>query len=237
MTVWSSPLLILLRTLGRNLGLNPYLARLWQPGGYENAFCSSLLGSVRPGDVVWDVGANEGYYSIQFAHRVGLGGKVYAFEPSPVNFRRLQEACGSLPNVVTLCVGLGDRRAMVTLEQGDDPRGATSRVLASETVLDKPFRSRFEIELWAGDELVELGTADMPNVIKIDVEGFEVEVLSGMRQVLADPRVRAVGLEVHFGLLGERGRPQAPRTLEALLDELGFDVAWADFSHILASRR
>jgi|DewCreStandDraft_5_1066085.scaffolds.fasta_scaffold11507_1 FkbM family methyltransferase len=236
MSIWTSPFLISLRTVGRKLGVNRYLARVWERGDYEKDFRSTLLASVQAGDIVWDVGANEGYYTTYFARRVGPGGKVYALEPSPVNFERLRAACSLLPNVVALCVGLGDRHASLILQQGADRCGATSRVLPDERAVHSPLGDRFKVELWSGDELVNSGSVDVPNVVKIDVEGFEVEVLSGMKQVLADPRVRTVGLEVHFGLLDERGHRSAPLALEGLFRQFGFRVAWPDFSHLLASR-
>jgi hypothetical protein len=83
---------------------------------------------------------------------------------------------------------------------------------------------------------VQSDVVDVPNVVKIDVEGFELEVLSGMKQILANRALKAVGIEVHFKLLQERGLTRAPRQMESLLQEAGFLCSWPDSSHIFAVR-
>ena len=80
---------LLLRNLGRYLGLNPILGMLLGRGGYEDRFQIAMLKAIRQGDVVWDVGANVGLYSKLFSNIAGFSGKVFAFEPSPVNLLRL----------------------------------------------------------------------------------------------------------------------------------------------------
>jgi hypothetical protein len=73
--------------------------------------------------------------------------------------------------------------------------------------------------------------------MKIDVEGFEDEVLEGMPRVLADPRLRAIFLEVHFKLLEQRGKAEAPIHIERMLQSLGFNTRWfKDRSHLQALR-
>ena len=67
--------------------------------GYEQSFRSVMLRSTRPGDCVWDVGANIGFYSELFAMVVGPSGKVISFEPSRACVSLLEErlrdrACG-----------------------------------------------------------------------------------------------------------------------------------------------
>jgi hypothetical protein len=73
-------------------------------------------------------------------------------------------------------------------------------------------------------------------VVKLDVEGFELDVLRGLGALLRSPELRTLGIEVHFGILQERGIGDAPRRLERLLCEAGFRCAWTDPSHVIASR-
>ncbi|HVI77249.1 MAG TPA: FkbM family methyltransferase, partial [Candidatus Acidoferrum sp.] len=74
-----------------------------------------------------------------------------------------------------------------------------------------------------------------PTVVKVDVEGYEVEVIRGMHEVLN--HVRALFLEVHFQILEDRGMRLAPATLVRDLKRLGFSkITWPDASHIAAFR-
>lgn len=77
----------------------------------------------------------------------------------------------------------------------------------------------------------------IPTLIKIDTEGFELDVLRGMVALIEDtPTLRARFIEVHFGLLAECGMPEAPIMIEQLLEKNGFKTTWVDSSHIAAVR-
>jgi hypothetical protein len=83
-----------------------------------------------------------------------------------------------------------------------------------------------------GDDLAALW---QPAVVKIDVEGYEIEVIRGMRRVLGG--VRALFVEIHFQVLEERGMLQGPAALVKDLNRLGFSrIEWPDASHIAAFR-
>jgi FkbM family methyltransferase len=182
---------------------------------------------------VWDVGANVGLYSKKFSDIAGSSGKVFAYEPSPINLRRLKEAVASLVNVTVVPVGLGEHEDVVAFEQGHDPLGATSRIADKAATKTE---GRVEIQLSSGDRLVSSGAVEMPNVIKIDTEGFELDVLLGLRQTLQERSLRVLCIEMHFGLLQERGLSSAPADIEKLLVSSGFSIAWPDASHIVATR-
>jgi len=92
------------------------------------------------------------------------------------------------------------------------------------------------VDIRTADSLIQQGDALPPCAVKIDVEGFEFEVLQGFGAQLADARLRLLGIEMHFGIVKERGMPEVPRQIEQLLRSHGFSVAWPDSSHILATR-
>lgn len=73
-------------------------------------------------------------------------------------------------------------------------------------------------------------------MVKIDVEGFELDVLKGMSGLLADPALRAIFVEVHFLALANRGLHTAPADMIALLRAAGFEIQWIDPSHFGATR-
>lgn len=183
------------RNAGRAIGINRWIASWLLRRGYETRYDSHFATCIHPGDCVWDIGANVGHYTRLFAERVGAKGKVFAFEPSPVNHCRLVEQCSALGNVALFQCGLGNADGKLHLKQGKDELGATSRVTES------PSPGGVVVEIRSGDSLLADGTADVPQIIKIDVEGFEWEVLEGMAALLKQKRLRAIGVEVHFGIL------------------------------------
>jgi hypothetical protein len=75
-----------------------------------------------------------------------------------------------------------------------------------------------------------------PNVIKIDVEGYELEVIEGLPRVLSSKELRSVFVEVHFSLLHNRKLDRAPAAILQTLRRHGFQVHWVDPSHIGARR-
>src|SRR5208337_2172509 len=95
-------------------------------------------------------------------------------------------------------------------------RNGSHRLVSEPTDCSSPVR------IIRGDEY----DGPRPNVMKIDVEGFEEEVLTGMPRVLADPRLRAIFLEVHFALLEQRGKTTAPLRIERTLREYKFRTKW-----------
>jgi len=116
---------LILRDLGRVLGLNKLIAGYLLGGGYEVKYDKQFSDALLQGDCVWDVGANVGYYTSLFSERIGQQGHVYAFEPSPVNFPRLSSQCLALGNVTLLHCGLGKEDAQLHFQQGTDDLGGT----------------------------------------------------------------------------------------------------------------
>jgi FkbM family methyltransferase len=237
------PLVIWSRNVGRRTGINPWLARLRQPRGYEARFERAMFAALRPGDCVWDVGANVGHYTAAFALRVGASGHVVAFEPSPVNFARLTSHLVGFDNVTPLRLALGSATGELPFEQGADELGATSHIceaaVAGRPPSQPPSPSRpgsFLVPVERGRDLVASGRARMPTFIKIDTEGHELEVLHGLGELLDAPELRVLCIEMHFGLLAKSNREHAPRFVEKALVAARFAVSWPDASHLLGER-
>jgi FkbM family methyltransferase len=207
------------RSVFRRLGLVPLLARfrsVWRVG-YEDAFSRSLLAEIRPCDCVWDVGANVGYYSQRIA---ALASRVVAFEPVPETFCRLSKL--ALSNTTFVNVALADVEGVLPMSLAND--ASSLAALDSNTT---------EVQVARGDD-VDL---PQPNVVKIDVEGFEYEVISGMQTRLGMPECRAVFCELHFEVLEKRGLRQNPAKIVKQLRTLGFTkIRWLDASHISAHK-
>lgn len=127
-------------------------------------------------------------------------------------------------------VALGDEDTAGRIVLSD---ASTTHHLASDIAGDQNAQS-IKVEVVRGDSVCKrLGP---PNLIKVDVEGFEEEVLNGLSQTLSVPDLRGVFVEVHFYLLSQRGQANAPLRIEKMLREKGFHVTWLDSSHLQAKR-
>lgn len=222
-----------LRGYARVLGI-PKLVAAFRPG-YEEAYSEQLKAAILPGDVVWDVGANVGHYSMQISERVGPSGKVFAFEPDKVTQERLRGNCTGRHNVYVREYGLSDTTHRARLLAGTDDLRATSRLVPDNG--DGDGRGVVNVELVAGDEAIATRQAESPNVIKIDVEGHELSVLQGLQKTLPEHRLRSILIEVHFGILDRMGRAGDAQQIESLLRANHFKIEWIDASHLHARRR
>jgi FkbM family methyltransferase len=159
---------------------------------YEPDVWRHLMQCVQPGDVVADVGAYVGLYTLALSQRVRPGGKVMAFEPDPTSFEGLSRhvALNGVVDTVELC------QAVVGCEDGSVAfaagRGSESHVAAGDGGFAEPLMVRVvRLDSVLRDERLD--------VLKIDVEGYEELVLQGARELLSDPlrKPRAIYIEVH----------------------------------------
>lgn len=227
----TQPTFLLLRSIGRSLGVNRFLARVANRAGREHRFEQSLFGKIRQDDCVWDVGANVGFYTTKFADVVGEGGVVVAFEPHPITFQSLLANLKNRSNVQCLKVALGDVDSTAFINEGTDPKKH-----ASNRVTRDPEGAYEAVKVITGVTAITTYQAAPPNVIKIDVEGFELEVLKGIEPIIQQPQLRTIGIEVHFGVLQSRGVGSAGKEIEAILKQNRFQISWPDSSHIIAVR-
>jgi len=192
-----------------------------------------LLSNIGDGDVVWDIGANFGLYGLLAARAPGT--HVLLFDPDPWCVRRIREnvAINGLANVEVIDVALSDRAGVMHFQPADHSVAGTSHLLDDA----KAGNGTIEVPVIAGDQFRADRMLPVPNAVKIDVEGFEWEVLKGLGQSIEDPACRYVLIEVHFGLLASRGLNSAPGEMERFLAAAGFNnMTWPDASHLCARK-
>lgn len=186
---------------------------------YEPLTSRWLRGTVAPGMRVADVGAHIGYFSLLLATLVGEGGEVYAVEPAEENLRFLERnlAANRLTNVSVLPVAAGTkrRRRRFNLTGSSDSHG----------FYDHPFTSTAETCEVAEVPLDELLAAPV-DLVKIDVEGAELEVLAGMSRLLEEtPELRLV---VEWNPACLRAAGYEPQRLPLELESHGFQLSLLD---------
>ncbi|HEX9198465.1 MAG TPA: FkbM family methyltransferase [Acidobacteriaceae bacterium] len=227
-----NPWIIKTRSLARRLGVIRLINRFRPLGKYEQSVHDALADAVKPGDTVWDVGANVGVYSELFCQWVGTEGLVIAFEPWAESCDRIRERLPHCEWLQIENIALGEENAsgrLVTAANSVENHIETNNDARNGAANSVP------VTICRGDHLCNrLGA--VPNVIKVDVEGFEEEVLSGMGEMLTSPVLRSVLVEVHFYKLELRGKRTAPTRIQKLLESKGFRAKWVDSSHLFATR-
>jgi FkbM family methyltransferase len=159
-------------------GLNPSYAS----GTNEMPIQEALVSRIKAGDVFLDIGANIGFFSVIGARLVGPDGRVYAFEPVPANLTALQRNIGlnQFANTKIMQSAVSNHSGKGELLLAD--WGGGSALKGASTPPD--ICGTMEVELVTIDQLVEQGEIEPPAVVKIDVEGAELEVLQGMARTL-----------------------------------------------------
>ena len=156
-------------------------------GDAEPEVQEALAELIEPGQTVYDVGANIGFFTILCSRLVGPHGKVYAFEPIPENLVTLRHniALNKLTNVVVVEQALSASTG--TAEMFVSPWSAFHSLNvdgASKRENHGPDGGQITVETVTLDEFVKGDGVSAPDLIKLDVEGAELLVVEGMRETL-----------------------------------------------------
>lgn len=158
--------------------------------------------TIRPGMIVVDVGANIGFYSKVLSRLVGPAGEVHAFEPDPINFKRLQKNLSGFKNVVLNSMACASKDTGIKLYR--------SKNLNIDHHCFETEEQRDAVEVKAvclDNYFSNLGKS--PNFVKIDVQGFDFSAISGLRQVIKKSRdIKILGELYPYGLRRAGSSPQ-----------------------------
>lgn len=160
-----------------------------------------IEGFLHHGDVMFDIGANVGAYSLVAAKFSNGNARIYSFEPSFPSFAAL---CRNIAlnrcadSIFPLNLALSDETAVGVFNYSDLSAGSslhgyqtTRTVKGLFTPVLKQFVLSYQI-----DDLLRLLSIPVPNLIKIDVDGVELSILHGASETLKDKRVRTVLVEI-----------------------------------------
>jgi len=169
-------------------------------GVYDLIVTEVIWRLTQPGETCIDIGANVGCMSAVFAERVGAAGRVISFEPHPILFNELAENLRSLAEQGIRCnfeprqLALGDACGVLPLHIPPDfeSHRGESTLAGMRHVESSPHTIDVEVERL--DEII--GDASV-GVMKMDVEGFERNVLLGATELFKGRRVRDCIFEEH----------------------------------------
>jgi len=145
-------------------------------GSYEYDKRHAFENVVKEGDVVFDIGAHVGFYTLLASALVGPRGKVFAFEPVPRNLFYLREhlRMNHITNVTVIEAAVSSSSGQTFFDEGlTDQMGRIST------------QGRLQVNTVCLEDLVSRGELPCPDHMKIDVEGGEMSVFLGARSVLA----------------------------------------------------
>lgn len=162
-----------------------YVLRLLKRGSIEKKV---FLALIRPGDVVFDVGANEGYFTLLASDLVGSAGEVHAFEPVPPTFKKAEENLRQMQRSNNHRLNLfacSDEAGDVILHvPGEDFGQASLRVQDAGS-----WRKVQNIETYSSrairlDDYINEHQISRMDFMKVDVEGAELHVLRGSQNLI-----------------------------------------------------
>jgi len=139
---------------------------------------------LRPGDTAIDVGAHVGFHALVAARCVGPTGQVLALDPQPYNADRIltNSALNGVDNILVVVAAAGASAGTIELHN-QKPSDKARLTALGVGVGDLP--ARFEVPLVALDALCARRGIAAIRLLKIDVEGYEAEVLAGAARILA----------------------------------------------------
>lgn len=181
---------------------------------FQTEIAKKLL---KQGDVVIDIGANIGYYSLLFAVTVGPAGRVFAFEPDPYNFGLLKKNAeiNNFSNIMMFDKAVSDTSRQGKLYKSEYNLG-DHRIFA----LDDDYKP-IDIKVIRLDDVPELRDVKI-SLIKIDIQGSEGTAVKGMKQLITRQDGLVLMCEFIPSLI--KGSGMEPEHFLTMLTELGFQL-------------
>ena len=171
-----------------------------------------LRAELQAGECLWDIGANIGCYTLYAARLAGPDGRVVAFEPhleSAASLLWNWQLNKSVAPVDIVTMPLAKRSGFASFNYSEITAGASNNQLSNEPTSSVMAELKYAV---AGDEV--LSHVRQPNLIKLDVDGLELQILKGMQNVLLG--VRSLQVEV---------TPANMDSIGTLLLDAGFKLA------------
>jgi FkbM family methyltransferase len=194
---------------------------IYVDGSFEPEELAYIRAVLHPGDVALDVGANIGVHTVTMAYAVGTNGKVHAFEPTMV-FDRLSDNVtlnGFQDRVVANSCAVARAEGWLTLAEcvpGFEAYTSESHSLSPEFMTGRTLK----VPAVTLDAYARRTAIERIDLLKLDVEGGEVNVLRGAAELLGRRAIRCIMTEVNETCLGNSGTG-APELIQQLT-EAGF---------------
>ena len=188
--------------------------------GYWEKNVTALIRQIcQKGDVVFDVGANIGYYTLITADLVGQEGMVYAFEPCPRNIRILESNVrqNHFGNISVETTALGERSETMHMYFPDDVQFG-----AGGFFKDRRYLVRQKVQVTTLDDFIKQRDITRIDFLKMDIEGGEVFALRGMKETLKHKIITNAFIDIHNTILSHSG--YKPQDIKKCLVDYGYTL-------------
>ena len=202
--------------------------RLSTNGVFEPYTTQVIKQNISSDDIVIDIGANIGYFTLIMAKCIRENGKVFSFEPEPKNFELLKKnvEINNYSNVILEKKAIGDKTGMAKLYLADRKSNLFAsgmhRIFQSDLVSQIPDPISINI-IKLDDYLQDLKFIKKIRLIKIDVEGAEFDVLKGMNKILDENKEIEIVMEFSSENLEDYGS-NTPDVVDFLMNK-GFKLS------------
>jgi FkbM family methyltransferase len=176
-------------------------------GVHEANSTAEIKKELKEGMMIVEVGANIGYYTLIEARKIGPTGHIIAFEPSPRNMHLLRTniALNKVDERIEIIQkGIGARSGRSTFYLTN--KGNTSSFIKRDDQNGITISQAVDVDIISLDDFFAARPPRKIDLVRMDVEGYELEVIEGMRKLMASPEAPgALFIEVHSELLHRRG--------------------------------
>jgi len=185
---------------------------------------TSWIDEFGPNDILWDIGANVGVFSVYAAKLRGVG--VLAFEPAADNYMvlcRNVEINELARRVIPYCLAFAKKSSLGVLNSNSSAIGSSLRQFGDPGVTSQYWPTEIGSHAqgmigFSIDDFIRQFNPTFPTHIKIDVDGLEIDILRGAVATLSDDRMRSIMVELNVGNDVERNEGVA------LLSSAGFEL-------------
>jgi len=179
-------------TRARMIVSNPNEFSIYQSLDGEKVFLQKFLNRINNKTVFYDIGANIGMYSLCAAKYKVSPKFIYCWEPEPFNFKRLKENIdlNDIKNITAFPIALGSKNAVLELWTNAKEPGSLTPNFTRKSSKSIP------VQVARGDDWVLKKKLHLPSIIKIDVEGYEFNVLKSFEKTISKSKP-IIFLEIH----------------------------------------
>ena len=194
------------KQIGKNISLNLDIrsrdeSYIYTKGYWEKDITTLIQQICKRGNIIFDVGANIGYYTLITAKLVGEEGMVYAFEPCPRNIRLLEDNVqrNHLKNISIERTALGEKSGTMYMYLPSYVHFGVGSFFKSRHYLIQK-----AVQVITLDDFIKERGITHIDFLKMDIEGGEIFALRGMKETLKQKIIRNIFIHIHSTILSRK---------------------------------